>query len=162
MGTGKSTIGRQLAQRLDYKFIDSDDEIERASGMPIPGIFKNQGEQAFRKMEKTFIETGHPSEGCVVSCGGGLIFQEGMKELLQKNGMVISLFASAETIYERTRGNANRPLLAVEDPMAEIRALLEKRLPLYLEVGIGVLTDGRTFNEIVDHIVRIYDRKHGS
>ena len=162
MGTGKSTIGRQLAERLDYKFLDSDDEIERDAGMTIPDIFKDQGEPVFRRMEKTFVETGHPPEGCVVSCGGGLIFQEGLKELLKEKGMVISLFASAETIYERTRSHTHRPLLAVEDPMGEIEALLEKRLPVYREAGIGVLTDGRTMNEIVDHIARIYSRKLAS
>jgi len=159
MGTGKSTIGRQLAERLDYQFLDSDAEIERISGMTIPDLFKEQGESVFRKMEKEFVDSGHPAEGCVVSCGGGLIFQEGFKELLQEKGIVISLFASAETIYKRTRTNANRPLLAVEDPMAEIQALLEKRLPVYQAVGIGVLTDDRTLNEIVEHIIRIYRRK---
>jgi shikimate kinase len=159
MGTGKSTIGRQLAERLDYQFLDSDAEIERISGMTIPDLFKEQGESVFRKMEKEFVDSGHPTEGCVVSCGGGLIFQEGLKELLQEKGIVISLFASAETIYERTRTNANRPLLAVEDPMAEIQALLEKRLPVYQAAGIGVLTDDRTLNEIVEHIIRIYRRK---
>ena len=159
MGTGKSTIGRQLAQQLNYVFVDSDHAIEAGAGMTIPEIFKNEGESRFRAMEKAFVESGHEPEGCVVSCGGGLVFQPGMKELLQAKGIVITLFASADTVYERTRSNKNRPLLEVEDPKAEIERLLEKRLPVYREAGIGVLTDGRCVNDIVSHIVRIYHRE---
>lgn len=158
MGTGKSTIGRQLAQQLDYLFLDSDQVIEDKEGMTVPQIFNEQGEATFRVMEKAFVESGHPERGCVVSCGGGLIFQEGLQGVMESKGMIISLFASPETIYERTRTNANRPLLKVDDPMAEIKALLEKRMPVYLKAGIGVLTDGRTISEIVSHIVRIYQR----
>ncbi len=158
MGTGKSTIGRQLAQQLDYLFLDSDQVIEEKEGRSIPQIFSDQGDAAFRVMEKAFVESGHPEKGCVVSCGGGLIFQEGLQEVMESKGIIISLFASPETIYERTRANANRPLLQVDDPMAEIKALLEKRMPVYLQAGIGVLTDGRTISEIVSHIVRIYQR----
>ena len=73
MGTGKSTIGRQLAQQLEYSFVDSDHAIEAKAGIGIPEIFESQGESAFRVMEKAFVETGHDSEGCVVSCGGGVI-----------------------------------------------------------------------------------------
>lgn len=158
MGTGKSTIGWQLAQQLNYRFLDSDLVIEKEAGKPISRIFEEDGEPVFRALEKSFVETGHPSEGCVVSCGGGLIFQSGLKETLQDKGLVISLFASPETIYERTRGNRNRPLLDVSDPEAEIQKLLEERLPVYREAGIGVLTDGRSVADIVSHIVRIYQR----
>ena len=88
-----------------------------------------------------------------------MILQPGILESLQKKGMVITLFASPETIYERTRGNENRPLLDVEEPLVRIRELLEERLPVYRKAGIGVLTDGRTPMEIVQHIERIYRRE---
>lgn len=159
MGTGKSTIGRQLAQELDYRFIDSDQAIEAEAGLSIPDIFQTQGEAKFRAMEKAFVESGHDTEACVVSCGGGLVFQPGLKEMLQAKGVVISLFASPETIYERTRSNKNRPLLNVDNPKAEIERLLAERMPVYKEAGIGVLTDGRCVNDIVAHIVRIYQRE---
>lgn len=158
MGTGKSTIGRQLAQQLDYSFLDSDQVIEDKEGRTIPQIFDDEGEAAFRGMEKAFVESGHPEKACVVSCGGGLVFQEGLQDIMESKGIIISLFASPETIYERTQASANRPLLQVDDPMAEIKVLLEKRMPGYLKAGIGVLTDGRTISEIVSHIVRIYQR----
>lgn len=159
MGTGKSTIGRQLAKQLDYQFLDSDDIIASSVGMPIPQLFEEQGEAAFRARERVFIESGHPSESCVISCGGGLVFQPRMTDLLNNRGLVITLFASPETIYERTRSNKNRPLLNVEDPQTEIRKLLEERLPVYREAGVGVLTDGRSVADIVGHIIRIYQRQ---
>jgi shikimate kinase len=81
--------------------------------------------------------------------------------MLQAKGVVITLFASAETVYERTRSNKNRPLLNVDDPKAEIERLLKERMPVYSEAGIGVLTDGRGINDIVSHIIRIYRRKAG-
>ena len=158
MGTGKSTIGRHLARQLDFSFIDSDHWIENKTGLTIPQIFEEKGEAAFRALEKEFVETGHSNEGCVVSCGGGLVLQPGIKELLQAKGLVIALFASAETIFERTRANKNRPLLNVEDPLAEIEKLLEARLPGYREAGVGVLTDGRSVADISSHIQRIYQR----
>ena len=159
MGTGKSTIGRQLAQQLEYEFLDSDQIIEKNAGITIPQIFEEQGEEAFRELERHFVETGHPNQGCVISCGGGLVLQPGLKEALQSKGMVIALFASPETIYERTRQNRNRPLLDVENPKNVIRKLLEERMPVYREAGIGVLTDGRSVADIVAHILRIYQRK---
>jgi shikimate kinase len=162
MGTGKSTIGRQLANQLGYSFFDSDHAIEEKAGTSISKIFEIQGEEAFRSLEKSFIESGHPEEGCVVSCGGGLVFQPGIKALIQSKGVVIVLFASVDTIFERTRSNRNRPLLNVEDPKVEIRKLLEERLPVYREAGIGVLTDGRGVTEIVSHIIRIYQRQTDS
>ena len=158
MGTGKSILGRLLARELDYSFVDSDEQIEESTGLTIPQIFQSRGEKAFRDLERRFVESGHPGGRCVVSCGGGMILQPGILESLQEKGVVISLFASPETIYERTRGNENRPLLDVKDPLARIRELLEERLAVYRKAGIGVLTDGRSPKEIVDHIKRIYRR----
>ena len=159
MGTGKSSVGRLLARELEYTFVDSDERIEESTGLAIPEIFQSRGEKSFRDLERRFVESGHPVRGCVVSCGGGMILQPGIPELLREKGVVITLFASPETIYERTRGNENRPLLEVEDPLARIRELLEERLPVYRKAGIGVLTDGRSFAEIVNHIKRIYRRE---
>ncbi len=159
MGTGKSILGRLLARELDYSFVDSDEQIEESTGLTIPQIFQSRGEKAFRDLERRFVESGHPGGGSVVSCGGGMILQPGIPESLQGKGVVITLFASPETIYERTRGNENRPLLDVEDPLARIRELLEERLPVYRKAGIGVLTDGRSPMEIVNHIKRIYRRE---
>jgi len=156
MGVGKSAIGRRVARELGYKFLDSDDRIEQQVGQKIPDIFASEGEARFRVYEREFIESGHPAEGCVVSCGGGLVVQEGMQELLKSKGVVICLFASVESIIERTSRNKNRPLLNVENPEARIRELLAEREPIYMNSGACITTDGRTIPEVVKHMLRTY------
>src|SRR5882724_2140288 len=111
MGTGKSTVGRAVAQKLRFELVDSDFEIERQRGKSIPDIFASEGEAAFRVMERAFIENGHPSSRTIVSCGGGLVVQPGMLALLQSKGVVVCLHASLETILARTARHQHRPLL---------------------------------------------------
>src|SRR3954462_6924861 len=82
MGTGKTTVGRAVAHKLGFGLLDSDHEIERQQGKAIPEIFAQDGEPAFRALERTFIETGHPPERTVIACGGGLVVQPGMLALL--------------------------------------------------------------------------------
>jgi shikimate kinase len=156
MGVGKSAIGRRVARELGYRFLDSDHVIEKKEGKDIPTLFAELGEAYFRKLERSFIETGHPEEGCVVSCGGGLVVQEGMTDILRKKGVVVCLFASTESIVERTSRNKNRPLLNVPDPAAKIRALLKEREPIYMAAGTCITTDGRSISEVVRHLIRTY------
>lgn len=159
MGTGKSTVGRVLAQRLGMTMLDSDLEIERKTGQAITAIFAEQGEDAFRKLEREFIETGHPHEGCIVSCGGGLVMPEGMVDRLRERGVVVCLTARPETILIRTQSNKARPLLDVADPLGRIRDLLATREPVYRAAGTQVLTDLRPLGEIVAHVQRVYLRE---
>lgn len=156
MGTGKSSIGRELAKVLRYRFIDSDRWIEKAEKMKVRKIFAEKGEEWFRQCERRFIEEGHPEEGCVVACGGGLIVPEGMKDLVESRGILVALYASPQTILARTSRSKSRPLLNVEDPEARIRELMEERTPIYREVALGVSTDGRSFSEVRDAVLRIY------
>ena len=156
MGTGKSAVGRAVAQKLGYAFIDSDHAIEEQAGRSVREIFENEGESGFRAMERAFIESGHADEGCVVSCGGGLIAQPGMLDLVRQKGPVVCLLAKPETIFERVKGNAKRPLLNVADPLARIRELLAEREPIYKQAGTEVLTDGRGISEVAAHVCRIY------
>ncbi len=159
MGVGKSAVGRALARSLHLQYLDSDWAIEHKAGMPITEIFKTRGEAAFRSMEREFIESGHPAEGVVVSCGGGLPVQPGMGELLKSKGVVICLFASPETIVQRTVGNPKRPLLNVENPEERIRQLMGEREPVYMNTGIGISTESRSIAEVVKNIARIYRRE---
>jgi len=159
MGTGKTTVGHAVAQRMGYQLLDSDVEIERKAGKSIPDIFANEGEPAFRVLERDFIEHGHPARKCVVACGGGLVVQPGMLELLKSKGVVICLQASLETILKRTQGSRHRPLLNVDDPMERIRTLYAAREPIYRQAGTVILTDGRPLSEIVTHVIRTYRRE---
>lgn len=158
MGCGKTTVGRSVAQRLRYQFLDSDYEIERREGRPITEIFAKEGEAAFRAMERAYIENGHPAEGCVVACGGGLIVQPGMLELVSQHGVVICLHASIETIIKRTAGLSHRPLLNEGDHEERVRSLYAQREPLYRRCGSTVLTDFRPLADIVGHVMRTYRR----
>ncbi len=159
MGTGKTTVGRAVAQRMGYQLLDSDVEIERLEGRPVSEIFALEGEPAFRVKERAFIETGHPVEKCVVACGGGLVVQPGMLDLLLKKGIVVCLHASLETILKRTQGSRHRPLLNVDDPFERIRALYAQREPIYRRAGTLILTDDRPLNDIAAHVVRVYRRE---
>ena len=156
MGVGKSALGRRVAKELNYQFIDSDHSIEKEYGRPIPEIFKNEGEASFRQYELEFIQSGHPSSRCVVSCGGGLVIQDGMKELLKDKGVVICLFASLETIIERISRNSDRPLINVSNPEARIRELFAERESVYMKSGPCISTEGRSIAEVVRHILRTY------
>jgi shikimate kinase len=156
MGTGKSTVGRQVARQMDFNFLDSDHEIERKQGQPVSKIFAEQGEPAFRVMEREFIEHGHPDKRCVISCGGGLVVPPGMLELLRRRGVVICMHAPIETILQRTMHATHRPLLQVENPEQRLRDLYAQREELYRRTGTMVLTDKRPLREIAAHVLRVY------
>lgn len=158
MGTGKSTIGRLVARRIGFQLLDSDHEIERQEGRTIADIFAGEGEAAFRRLERNFVDHGHPAQRTVVACGGGLVVQAGMLERLRNKGVVVCLHASLETVLERTQRTRVRPLLEVEDPQARIRQLYAEREPIYKQAGTMILTDLRPLNDIVSHVTRAWRR----
>ena len=158
MGTGKSTVGRAVAQKLGFHLVDSDHEIERQQNKSIPEIFESVGEPAFRVMEHEFIERGHPATRTVVSCGGGLVVQPGMLPLLKSKGVVVCLHASLETILDRTSRHQHRPLLAAENPEERIRTLYAAREPIYKQSGTVILTDARPLHDVVAHVLRAWRR----
>ena len=164
MGVGKSHFGRIVSDALNYQFFDTDHVIENNEKTSISDIFKYQGENYFRKLERNLIESGLPSEASVVACGGGLATQKGMMELLKSKGVVISLFASKETIFERTSRNGNRPLLNVDNPEETISQMMDERSPIYLGADASISTESRTITDIMHHIVRSYKtiNKHKS
>ena len=159
MGTGKTTVARALACRLGFEWFDVDEQIERAQKKTVAQIFAEDGEAAFRAMERRFIESGHPATRAVVSCGGGLVVQPGMLELLKTKGVVICLHATVETVLKRTQQSKARPLLNVDDPLARIRELYAAREPVYRKAGTLVLTDNRTLPDVIAHALRVYARE---
>ncbi len=159
MGTGKSTVGRAVAQRLGFHALDSDHEIERLKGKSIPDIFAQEGEAVFRGYERDFVLGGHPAERTLIACGGGLIVQPGMIELLRVRGVIICLHASIETILDRTARHRHRPLLNVENPETRIRSLYAEREAIYKRAGTVILTDSRPLNDIIAHVIRSWRRE---
>ena len=159
MGTGKTTVGRAVAMRLGFRAMDSDHEIERQLGRTVAQIFATEGEAAFRALERRFIEQGHPDRGVVVACGGGLVVQPGMLELLRAKGVVICLHAALDTILQRTAQTRIRPLLNVENPEARLRRLYAEREETYKRAGAVILTDLRPLHDIVLHVLRAYRRE---
>jgi shikimate kinase len=159
MGTGKSTVGRQVAKQLGFQFLDSDHEIERVQNRAVSKIFAEDGEAKFRLMEREFIEQGHPAKRCVVACGGGLVVPPGMLELLRSRGIVMCMHAPIETILQRTMHATHRPLLQVDDRESRLRELYAQREEIYRRTGTMVLTDSRPLREIAAHVLRVYQHE---
>ena len=153
MGTGKTAVGRAAAAVLRADFVDTDAVIEKRHG-PIPEIFAEHGEAAFRAYEAELAEELAASSGLVISTGGGMLLAAECAELLASTGHIFCLVATPQTILDRVSadGIAGRPLLDTEDPEARIAALLAERAERYgafEQVG----TDGRAVNEIVAEIL---------
>jgi shikimate kinase len=142
-GSGKSTIGRQLARRLDVKFIDSDQVIEQRIGCSIREFFEREGESSFRDLEADVIDELTQLSACVLSTGGGAILRTVNREHLRKRTHVIYLHSAPEEVFRRLRNDHNRPLLQVSDPLARLRELYGVRDPLYRETAHFVIETGR-------------------
>lgn len=154
MGAGKTTIGKQLAQTLHLEFIDSDQEIEARTGAPIDWIFDIEGEDGFRKREKSVIEELTQKQGIVLATGGGAITEPENRTFLAGRGIVVYLETSIEQQVERTRRDKHRPLLQNEDPEATLIALNEKRDQLYREIAdIVVATNENSIKSVANKII---------
>ena len=138
MGSGKSTIGRRLAQRLGMAFADADDEIERAAGMTISDIFAKFGEAHFRDGERRVIARLLAGKPHVLATGGGAFVNEETRALILNDSLCIWLDADIPTLVERTARRSHRPLLKGRDAGAVLRELAEVRNPIYAQAHIRV------------------------
>jgi len=153
MGSGKTTIGRQLAKALNRRFYDSDREIEVRTGAAISLIFELEGESGFRKREVEMIDELTQCPKIVLATGGGAVIQEANRRHLRERGHVIYLKTGIEQLLARTSKDKSRPLLQTADPEQTIKKLLQEREPLYLEVAeIIVNTNDQPIREIVKQI----------
>jgi shikimate kinase len=154
MGSGKSTIGRQLARQLGMEFHDSDHEIERRTGVDIPLIFEIEGEQGFRKRERTVIDELTQKPGIVLATGGGAILDPDNRSVLGQRGRVIYLRTPVDVQLARTASDRNRPLLQTDNPRQRLEELMQVREPLYRETADLVIdTAGKRVRDVVREIV---------
>ena len=142
-GSGKSTIGRQLARRLDTEFLDSDLVIERRIGCSIREFFEREGELAFRDLELEVIDELTQNRVCILSTGGGVVLRQANRDNLRYRCQTVYLHSASEEVFRRLRNDQNRPLLQVADPMARLKELYAARDPLYREVCHFVVETGR-------------------
>jgi shikimate kinase len=142
-GSGKSTVGRQLARRLGLPFTDSDHVIEQRIGCSIRSFFEREGEGAFRDIEQSVIHELTQTADGVLATGGGSVLRRANRERLRSASKVIYLRSTPEEVFRRLRHDANRPLLQVADPMERLRALYAERDPLYRETAHFVVETGR-------------------
>lgn len=143
MGAGKTTVGRLLAAQLDYQFVDTDDWIVARAGRAIADIFRDDGERAFREMERLAAHHFSQTEGFVIATGGRLMLDQVNALLLGRGAHVFCLTAAPETILARVQDEAKRPLLNVPQPAQRIQALLNERAALYGRFP-QIPTDNRT------------------
>lgn len=143
MGSGKTTMGRALAKHLDKMFVDSDEEIQKRTGVTIPHIFDVEGEQGFRQRETAALGELVERDNLVLATGGGAVLAEQNRGMLQQNGVVIYLKAGVHDLWMRTRNDRNRPLLQTGDPYAKLTELYSQRDPLYLQVADIVVNTGK-------------------
>ena len=155
MGTGKTTVGRILANRLGYRFIDVDGEIEREQGVSISHIFSELGETYFRMLERDFIKALSFREGLVISAGGGAVIDERNIQSMKLGGVVICLTASPDVIMKRVGNSSNRPLLKAPDPMSRIIELMGAREQFYRKADFTVDTTAMTPENVAEEIIRL-------
>lgn len=159
MGSGKSTVGRELAKQMNYPFCDTDTVIEKKAKTSISIIFKDKGEEYFRDLEtNTIKDMVAQTEKTIVATGGGLPLRECNAALLKELGFVVYLNVTKETVLKRLKGDTTRPLLAGDDVDEKVHKLLEYRQPLYeIAAHLKVDVNDKAITEIVEEIIRNYN-----
>jgi shikimate kinase len=163
MGSGKSTIGRKLAQVLELEFFDSDSEIESASRMSVKDLFDVYGEPEFRKLEQRVMLRLLDDGPRVISTGGGAFITRDIREAVLQRGIAIWLDADIDILMDRVSRRETRPLLNNDDPEATMRALMDSRYPVYAEAQIRVLSRNERKDVMVGEVVealRDYLERH--
>lgn len=155
--SGKTTIGRLLARRLDLRFTDTDRLIEDAAGCTVPELFERDGEAAFRALEREVVARVCERSGQVISTGGGAFVDPTNSALLREGNLVIHLQVDARTVVERLRGSRSgrkRPLLDAPDPLQRVHDLMAQRRPAYERAHVTVTVDNRTQQELLAELTR--------
>ncbi len=152
MGAGKSRIGRELAAKLKYDFIDADDEIVNAAGCSVSDIFEMYGEEAFRDVEMKVITRLLDGPPRIISTGGGAFMNEGVRQKIAASGISIWLKADLDILVERTGRRKGRPLLDKGDPKTILEDLMKQRYPIYAGADIAINSRDVPIDETVDEV----------
>jgi len=155
MASGKTLASRELAERLDRERVSTDEMITEREGRTIREIFAMSGEPYFRQLEKQVVQEIAGRRNLVIDCGGGVVMNEDNLNALKANGVLFFLEASPESIYRRTKGMKNRPLLNVNNPLEKIQELLALRDPHYRKAHHVVDSNSDNIGKVVDDILNI-------
>ena len=155
MGTGKTTIGREVARRMGREFVDMDVEIEARAGKSIPCIFAEDGEPTFRQMEADLCQALSAQENLVIATGGGALVNPDNRAVMSRTGTAICLTAEPDGILRRVSGNDDRPLLNVPDPRAKIAELLAARREAYGAIPWQVETTGLSVDQVAERVIAL-------
>jgi shikimate kinase len=161
MGTGKSSVGRMVASQLHFDFIDTDEMIEERTGKSVSEIFAQDGEMTFRKIESDLVAELSGRHRVVCSTGGGLAANAENLNKLKQTALVVCLWATPETIWERVRNQTHRPLLRDPDPLAKVRRLLAEREPYYRQADVLLSTEMRSTKEVAQHVLHQFRLAQG-
>ncbi|MBI3993407.1 MAG: shikimate kinase [Candidatus Lambdaproteobacteria bacterium] len=159
MASGKSSVGKRVARRLGYSFLDTDHFIEAELGCTISEIFAIQGEPYFRMLETRLLQNLPRLENHVIATGGGIVTTPGNMELLKRIGVVVFLNAEREDIISRLERDTRRPMVQGGDLRERVTTLLDKRLPLYREADVIVNTAGCSVNQTASEVLRQVARR---
>ncbi|HEX9442814.1 MAG TPA: shikimate kinase [Candidatus Binatia bacterium] len=155
MAVGKTAVGRRLAARLGWRFVDLDRAVEAAAGMKVREIFQQRGEARFRELEKQKLGEILRQEGQVVATGGGAVLDPENLSLLREKSLLVCLTARPETILQRAGGGKQRPLIDVADRDGRVRELLALREASYTQAHAAIATDDASVDEVVEKIMKV-------
>ena len=158
MGTGKTSVGKELAKKKKWQFVDLDDLIEFQEKRQISDIFAKEGEPNFRNIEKQVLKKVAKENKFVVACGGGIVIDKDNIKIMKDTGILICLTASSDLILKRTSGYKHRPLLNVKEPKKQIDLLLKLRQPYYALVDTCIDTSKSSVKEVTEKILKILKR----
>ena len=155
MGTGKTSAGKRIAERLHWSFVDTDEMIEKREGRSIAEIFERDGEPHFRALEREAVAAAAAKQDAVIALGGGAMVDDDNFDLLRRAGLLVCLHARPEVILARTSG-AQRPLLLTEDREARVRQLLQERQSAYARAPHHIDTSDLTIDECAERVLALF------